>query len=87
MPAIILDSSSIAPWLTRYELRVWGDPSLAPEVAAQVKPRLKPLHTEVQPERDGVVLVADPEHVANLKSWKVFRLIRYPSLNYLVSTR
>ena len=54
--------------LTRYELRVWGHSALAPEVPAQVKPGLKPLHTEVQTERDGVVLVADPENVANLKS-------------------
>ena len=55
-------------WLTGYELGVWGHSALAPEVPAQVQSRLKPLHTEVKPERDGVVLVTDPEHVANLKS-------------------
>ena len=53
--------------LTRHE----AVPAVAPQVAAEVEPGLHPLHREVEPERDGVILVIDAQHVRDLKTWEI----------------
>ena len=49
---------------------VTGDVLTGEEVRAEVEPRLRPLHVEVEAERDAVVLVVDLQHVADLNAWK-----------------
>ena len=47
---------------------VAGDVLTGEEVRAEVEPRLRPLHVEVEAERDAVVLVVDLKHVADLNA-------------------
>ena len=41
---------------------------LPPQLLAEVEARLHPLHAEIQPECDGVVLVIDAEDVRDLET-------------------
>jgi len=45
---------------------VAGDVLRVEELRAEVQPGLAPLHVEVEAEGDGVVLVVDLQHVADL---------------------
>ena len=54
--------------LTRHKILFTDHILLPPQLHAEVQARLQPLHTEVQTEGDGVVLVIDSEHVRDLKT-------------------
>ena len=41
-----------------------------PDILAQVQSGLHPLHTEVETEGDGVILVVDGQNIRDLKPWQ-----------------
>jgi hypothetical protein len=54
--------------LTWHKIIFPGYILLPPQLLAEVEARLHPLHAEIQPECDGVVLVIDAEDIRNLET-------------------
>ena len=55
-------------FVTGDQLEGRGSAGVGPHVRAQVQPGLHPLHAEVEPEGDGVVLVINGKNIGYLKA-------------------
>ena len=56
--------------LTRNKVILFGHIVLPPQLIAEVKARLHPLHAEIKSKGDGVVLVINAKHIRDFKTCK-----------------